>query len=310
MVARGAFSSSLIEIAEGRLPLPAAARACALAGIPVFPCEALGKRPITKHGFRDATADIGQVDRWWRRRPEANVGIPTGAASRVVVVDIDVHGQVDGFVSINRVTYAGLTEGWEMLVRTPSGGLHAVYPSCPGAVQRSWQAARAGVDFRGDGGYVVVPPSHVMVSGRRVPYRVESINPGPAHTLDSDVLRNLLDPHPTDHRVRARKSRGEPDLSRLASWVASRPEGERNRGLFWAACRLAENDVPPQVALDVLTAAASQVGLQAREITSTVQSAYRSVRGFPDRLGLPAQSRHDVGHRRSDGSVSSFPGQP
>ncbi|MFC7620672.1 bifunctional DNA primase/polymerase [Microlunatus sp. GCM10028923] len=296
----------MIEIAEGQLPLSAAARAFAHAGVPVFPCEPSGKRPITKHGFRDATADVGQVDRWWRRSPEANVGIPTGAASGAVVVDVDVHGQVDGFASINRVASAGLTDGWEVLVRTPSGGLHAVYPSVPGCAQRSWQAARAGVDFRGDGGYVVVPPSHVLISGRRASYRVESVNPGPAHRVDSDALRNLLDPRPTD-LDRVRETRGEPDLSRLASWVASRPVGERNRGLFWAACRLAENDVPPPVALDVLAVAAGRAGLQASEITATVKSAYRSVRGSASRCGSSAGSRDGVGR---SASVSRFLGQP
>ena len=67
------------------------------------------------------------------------------------------------------------------------------------------------------------------------------------------------------------------DGRRLAAWVAGRGEGERNRGLFWAACRLAENGVPAADALDALGAAAQSAGLGDREITTTVRSAYRAI---------------------------------
>ena len=75
------------------------------------------------------------------------------------------------------------------------------------------------------------------------------------------------------------------DGRRLAAWVAGRGEGERNRGLFWAACRLAENGLPASDALDVLTAAASHAGLAEREIVTTVRSAYRTVHPAPARRG-------------------------
>ena len=45
--------------------------------------------------------------------------------------------------------------GGRALVRTPTGGMHAYYPATPDVTQPCWQAARAGVDFRGDGGYVI-----------------------------------------------------------------------------------------------------------------------------------------------------------
>ena len=71
------------------------------------------------------------------------------------------------------------------------------------------------------------------------------------------------------------------DSERLAAWVAGRGEGERNRGLFWAACRLAENGVSPADALDALSAAAQSAGLGDREITTTVRSAYRATHVQP-----------------------------
>ena len=144
MAEHGAVSSVLLRM-SGAWPLSTAAREFASAGVPVFPCVAYGKRPATGHGFHDATTDLDQVQAWWRQSPGANIGVPTGAASEVVVVDLDVHGPVDGRTSFDRAMRAGLVDGWELLVRTPTGGLHAYYPATPGTEQRSWQAGRAGV---------------------------------------------------------------------------------------------------------------------------------------------------------------------
>ena len=68
-----------------------AARSLAAAGVPVFPCVVEGKRPLTRRGFLDASTAPEQVAAWWSRTPNANIGLPTGAASGVVVVDVDVH---------------------------------------------------------------------------------------------------------------------------------------------------------------------------------------------------------------------------
>lgn len=260
----------------GPRPLSAAARELAVTGVPVFPCLPGGKRPLTEHGFHDATTEPDQIDAWWQRYPEANISVPTGAASGVVVVDVDVHGPVDGYRAFGRAHRTGLVEGWRLLVTTPSGGMHAYYPATPGEVQRSWQAAGAGIDFRGDGGYILVPPSTASTNGGGVGYRVRQVNPGSSSMLDAGRLRDFLDPRPTPHQPSSLGVAREGAASRLAAWVAARDESERNRGLFWAACRLAENSVPASDALDVLSAAASDAGLGEREITATVRSAYRT----------------------------------
>src|SRR5579884_626696 len=72
-------------------------------GRPVFPCSPTNKRPCVPkweggNGFHDATTDANQIRRWWQRYPTAMIGMPTGQASGVVVVDCDVHkagGQVE-----------------------------------------------------------------------------------------------------------------------------------------------------------------------------------------------------------------------
>lgn len=285
MSEHGAVSSVLLRM-NAAWPLSAAAREFASAGVPVFPCTPYGKRPATEHGFHDATTNLDQIEAWWRQWPGANIGVPTGAASGAVVVDVDVHGPVDGRAGFDRARRASLAHGWELLVRTPTGGMHAYYPATPGIEQRSWQAARAGIDFRGDGGYIIVPPSTRSLQGTTVGYGVETINTGPASTLDAQRLRDFLDPRPTPSpRAASAGVDRDVDVSRLAAWVAARGEGERNRGLFWAACRLGENGLSVSDALDVLTAAAGHAGLGDREIATTVRSAYRPVHPEPARHG-------------------------
>lgn len=261
--------------------LAAAARSLAAAGVPVFPCEPDGKRPLTRRGFVDATSALAQVAAWWSRTPDANIGLPTGAASGVVVVDVDVHGPIDGRAAWRRASEAGLADGAALLVRTPTGGAHAYFPATSGAEQRSWQAANAGVDFRGDGGYIIAPPSRRTIDGTLRRYEIADIAAHSVGPVDAAHLRDFLDPRPTPP-TRNDGGTVAVDAERLAAWVAGRGEGDRNRGLFWAACRLAENDTPPADTLDALGPAAAQAGLSEREITATVRSAYRATQPAPE----------------------------
>ena len=107
VTARRASSVAAVfsRLGEG-VPLPLVARELARLDVPVFPCAPGGKRPIPERGFHEATTDAGQVDAWWRRRPGASLAVPTGTASGVVVVDIDVH-KVDGYTAFGRAARSG-----------------------------------------------------------------------------------------------------------------------------------------------------------------------------------------------------------
>ncbi|MGO3778017.1 MAG: bifunctional DNA primase/polymerase [Canibacter sp.] len=251
-------------------------------GVPVFPVWSESKRPTTRHGFHDASTDIDQIEAWWSSTSEASLAIPTGQASGVVVVDVDVHGRVNGYDAAARTKRAGLLSGWELMVRTPSGGMHLYYPATDAAEQRSWQSASSGIDFRGDGGYIIIPPSARMIGNHLERYTVERVNHGLTHSLDAAQLREFLEPRPDRPRRAPTGDRGM-DVGRLAAWVSRLQEGERNHGLFWAACKMAENDIPSDSALDALAAAGGSAGLAEREILSTVRSAYRTVHGAPAR---------------------------
>lgn len=131
-----------------------AARAYAEAGIPVFPCEVGGKKPITENGFHDSTTDIKQIDLWWGAADYNLAFCPANA--NIFVVDIDP-GADPSILPKFPLTYT---------VRTPRGGYHYYYE---GMGRTSANKLAQHIDTRGIGGYVLAPPS--VVDGN--PYYTE-----------------------------------------------------------------------------------------------------------------------------------------
>jgi putative DNA primase/helicase len=115
------------------------------------------------NGFQDAVLDANQLESWWTRWPEANVGIQTGEEVGLVVLDIDP--DKDGAQSLEALIHANgeLPETWQ--VRTGAGGSH-YYFAYPGESVSNRVRVRPGIDVRGQGGYVVAPPS-LHASGER-----------------------------------------------------------------------------------------------------------------------------------------------
>jgi hypothetical protein len=133
-----------------------AALGYAAQGIPVFPLKAKEKVPLTVRGFKDATTDEQTIRAWWTRWPNANVGIPTGAASGWAVVDIDAQG--GGLDSLKELVdaYGEIPTGRRS--KTGNGGAHLIFQHVNGFRNSASKLAK-GIDTRGDGGYIVAPPS-------------------------------------------------------------------------------------------------------------------------------------------------------
>lgn len=254
-----------------------AAVAYASAGVPVFPCVPGEKNPLTTHGFHDATTDLRQIRSWWRRTPEANIGLATGHS--IDVLDVDVHAIGTGFPLLRTLHRTGQIAGWGQAVRSPSGGLHLYYPTDAGREQRSWSRGRAHLDFRGLGGYIIAPPSTVLTGHGARRYEVIAQGRAPAPT-DADAIREFLTPTPALTSTSIVRSGA--GAERLAGWVARLPEGNRNAGLFWAACRLAEAGLTENETRTVLEPAAVATRLDAREIAATIRSAHRTTHLSPD----------------------------
>ncbi|WP_404434230.1 bifunctional DNA primase/polymerase [Microbacterium lacus] len=265
----------LLQMAGG-MSRREAAITLARADIPVFPCIPGGKRPLTPSGFRDATTRDYLVYRWWKRWPDANIGMPTGPKSGFDVVDVDVRGDESGFAVFQQALSAHLADGEIARIQTPSDGMHVYYWT--DVAQRCWQAAGAHIDFRGDGGYVVVPPSVLNTERGPIAYRVTSLGKR-AERLDAVALRAFVDPRPVP--MSHTRSTGRTSTAALARWVSRLQEGERNRGLFWAACRLFETGTSPRDAMATLVPAAQHAGLETPEILGTIRSAWRNSSAEP-----------------------------
>ena len=104
--------------------LATAAAHLASAGVPVFPCVPGGKRPLTVHGFQDASIDPGIVTAWWDRRPDANIGVPTGVLGGIDVVDVTFTRAVLGSPRSTRPCVLGSSRLGLPGAHT-AGGLHA-----------------------------------------------------------------------------------------------------------------------------------------------------------------------------------------
>lgn len=118
-------------------------------------CASPGKHPLTRHGLRDASGEPDQITKWWSQFPRANIGVCTGAASAgLVVIDFDPrHGGSD----------QGLKLPDSLKVLT-GNGYHLWFKSTQ-QVRNSAGKLGPGIDVRGNGGYVVAPPSkHVSGS--------------------------------------------------------------------------------------------------------------------------------------------------
>jgi predicted P-loop ATPase len=198
-------------------PILAAALQYAEQGLPVFSCKnepadpKQHKKPLTKHGFKDATTDRGIIHRWWQRHPTALIGMPTGKVTGIAVLDLDRKNDKDGFVAVPE---------WErrtpVITRTPSGGAHLYFKTYDG-LRCTESVIAPGVDTRAEGGYVIVPPS-----------------PGYAWVGGADL--SALPPWPDDLRVPERhnlerKTVGKPEAE--LALVAAALEVIPNEDLGW-----------------------------------------------------------------------------
>jgi len=205
----------------------------------VLPLRPRDKRPLVPwEPLQRSPAKEADIEDWFLRWPEANVGIVTGAVSGLVVIDVDP--QHDGEESLRRleVEHGPLPPTCEAI--TGGGGRH-FYFAHPGGLVRNRTGLATGVDLRGDGGYVVAPPS-VHPSGRAYAWEV-SHHPDdtPLAPLPNWLVRTERSPHlghPLSH------------WRRLAREGVA--EGERNATLASFAGHLLWHGVDPEVALELL----------------------------------------------------------
>lgn len=250
-------------------------------GLPVFPLAPRGKTPLTPNGFKDATTHPDQLAAWWTHNRDANIGMPTGPASGVFVVDVD---GAEGFTAL-AATFPPLPPTWT--VQTGKGR-HYWFRN-PDGIPLGNSARRLGaqLDTRGAGGYVVCPPS-VHPSGRV--YRWASgCSPDDVELAPlPDAIRDALQAPTRPAETRTHTPRPltltaadrEP-LARFRAWLRAVDTGladgqGRNHTAYRIAARALEV-LPLQDVRDVVAAwnSANRPPLSDRELTAVVNSAAR-----------------------------------
>lgn len=123
--------------------------------LPIFPCQPNLKFPATPHGFHDATQDEDKIVQWWTEEPMRNIAACPDHGG-YYVVDADGTEGIDTL----RTWFSQHGKPKTLFVRTPSGGVHVWFKGKrPSSVRIA-----PGIDTRGEGGYVLLPPS--IVNGR------------------------------------------------------------------------------------------------------------------------------------------------
>jgi hypothetical protein len=256
------------------------ALAYAAHGWPVFPLApgtkvpALPKR-LGGRGCLDATTDAEIVAEMWDRYPLGNIGVATGRAAGVAVLDVDPrHGGEEALAAL--VAEHGPVPAGPVAV-TPSGGRHHFLRWRDGLTCSAGQLGD-GLDVRSDGGYVAAAPS--VTSAGAYTWQVHPRTP-PTPWPNCLMPARPAPVRPVRDERALDAAAADRVLAGLVRTVAEAPQGTRNDRLYWSACRLAQHAAEGRVPLDVgaaaLLAAAAEAGLPEWEADRTVASALRRV---------------------------------
>jgi hypothetical protein len=276
------------------------ADAAAQLNLPVFPCNAK-KRPVNPHGFYGAETDPETILREFQQPNATHIGMATGSKSGLVVIDVDTKGPERNGKTWLDVNQDALPE--TRTHYTQSGGLHLIFKAPEGVtIGNSVDKIAIGVDVRGEGGYVIWPPSpgyraadactepadmpEWLINACLKPkYVPPSQQPGPRATVNGDNSRYA-----------------EAALNGEYRAVATAPEGERNNQLNISAVKLGslvgKGLLPYNTVQQELTHAALTAGLDRREIEATLKSGLgygtQHPREIPERT--PQHQGNGVNH--------------
>lgn len=243
----------------------AEALAYARRGWPVFPCREVSDPPEAKvrkektpyvgrdkddkgkpidgtGGVSKATTDEAQIREWWSKWPSALIGVALGAKAGVWVLDLDPRGE-----SVEDVEARAIANVGELPVgprsRTQSGGAHLWFrwPTNGDEIRNSAKRL-ANIDWRAEGGYVIVPPGR-MTNGNVYEWEMSpdtvDFPDAPDGLLDLVMRRGRFAPPKREARVtgvvpitdEAVRRYCVAALDRSVSRAAALPDGQRNQGL-------------------------------------------------------------------------------
>jgi len=189
--------------------------------------------------YQTRRATLDEIQAWWTKWPDANVGIVTGAISGLIVIDLDTPEAKEKLKELvadfdfAKVPRSRTGKGWQLFFKHPG----VTIPNRAGIIP--------GLDVRGDGGYVVAPPS-IHPNGKTYKWEVP-IN-GELPKLPLGLFSLIASPHSGETGYRERFN--------TAQALAGVPEGKRDETIFRLACKLRSADVPRDMAEGLILEAA------------------------------------------------------
>jgi hypothetical protein len=225
-------------------------------GLPVFPCRADNKAPLTANGFLDARTGFDIVQGWFTKWPDALIGVPTGI--KFVVLDLDLTKHVEA-----QKWYSEAKLPLTRTHATRSGGRHLLFKPND-AVRNTASKICRGVDTRGMGGYIIWWPAEGL----------EVLHGGVLAPVP-DWLLQIIRP-PEQPRIKSDFSfcGTTSGLRALCVRVLNSCQGERNNVLYWAACRACDEG-GDGFAQAMLLEAGTRAGLSNTEAERTIRSGFK-----------------------------------
>jgi hypothetical protein len=243
-------------------------------------CSSAGKHPLVRRGLYEATTELDQIASWWRRWRSANVGVATGAQSGIVVIDIDLPSAL---ASLDRLTDVELPATLTGL--TGGGGLHLIYRCTNATLGNS--AGRLpgvdgelpGIDLRGNGGYIVGPPS-VHRSGTRYEWLDARRDPASAPDWLKQPERSYVElgdvasvDFTGDGTPYGLAVLGD-ELGRVRAAQVGTRNHQLNRSAFVLARLVAGGELLESAVRSALLGVALEIGLDEPESRQTIDSAF------------------------------------
>lgn len=253
-------------------------------GFAVFPLKYRDKVPLTRNGCKDATTDAAQIKAWWQKYPNANIGLATGSVSQnvfVIDLDIDEDRGIDGYHSLEdwQREHGDFPETWTAI--TGRGGYHLYYRGNGKIKNRA--GIIDGVDIRGNGGYVVAPPS-IHKNGNRYEWE---------YSPDEFEIAKA------DNNVEYFLNHGDQKQGTAFTMPNIVAAGQRNQMLFRFACMMQAKGASDQSVFAATMAeneSSCSPPLTEREVKVIVSSATKYDKGKPihiDSEGVATRENKD-----------------
>lgn len=252
-------------------------------------CDNPGKHPrfdknLIPNGLKSATTDPERIREWWNRWPDANIGIVTGAKSGFVALDIDPPEGEESMTDLEQ-QHGAIPDTVENI--TGSGGRHILFRCpdwyVPNSVGKNGGIA-PGLDIRGDGGYIIVPPS-VHSSGNR--YEWEALH-HPTETELAEIPRWLADKIRTKVTRKSKETKAKITGRIWEKFLqgGSIPDGSRDDTLFSIGATMRTYGADHADILATLTAINAERCQPPLDWRQVLQKADQAAKFAPGKSGL------------------------